>query len=71
MTGAWIEASRIGRRPKGGIYCEAVLLRYSKPEPIDIAIDKAIAGRTVFMRRTDAAAVLAALEASEGAMHGD
>jgi len=61
MTHNWIEASRIGVRPKGDVYCVDVLLMYTKPEPLDTAIEKAKAGYVVFVRREDAGAVLAAL----------
>lgn len=61
MIDGCVEASRIGRRPKGDVFCIDVLLRYSRPEALTVAIEKARAGRMVFVRREDAAAVLAAL----------
>ena len=61
MHATWIEASRIGLRPKGEVYCVDVFLQYNKPEPLNKAIANAQSGRTVFVRREDAGAVLAAL----------
>lgn len=65
MIDGCVEASRIGRRPKGDVFCIDVLLRYSRPEALTVAIEKARAGRMVFVRREDAAAVLAALSNEE------
>lgn len=62
----WVEAARIGRRPGGVVYCEAVFLQYSKPEQVNAAIEKALAGGTVFVRREDAQAVVEALNANGG-----
>lgn len=58
-------ATRIGLRPKGEVYAVDVYLQYSKPEPLDKAISKAKSGRTVFVRREDAGAVIAALAQKE------
>lgn len=66
MTGPWTEASRIGRRPSGVVYCENVLLQYSRPEPVEGAIEKALTGSMVFVRREDAPVVLAALAEQGG-----
>lgn len=66
MIDTWTPATRIGRRPKGGVYAADVLLMYNKPEPLDKAIAKAVSGRTVFVRREDAGAVMAALAQQEG-----
>lgn len=60
--GLGIPATRIGRRPKGAVFAVDVFLQYSKPLRLDKAIEKARAGKMVFVRREDAAAVLAALE---------
>ena len=59
LTG--IEAAGIGRRPDGKVFCVAVVLQYSKPLALASEIEVAQAGRTVFVRREDAPAVLAAL----------
>ena len=63
MTDTWTPATRIGLRPKGEAYCVDVFLMYNKPESLDKAIANAVSGRTVFVRREDAGAVLAALAA--------
>lgn len=55
------EASRIGRRPDGSLFCQDVILSYSKPVAVPAAIERARAGKTVFVRREDAPAVLDAL----------
>lgn len=64
----WVEAARIGRRPNGEVFCAEILLQYSKPDRLDAAIEKALAGKTAFVRRENAPAVLAALaqQRSEG-----
>lgn len=62
----WVEAARIGRRPNGDVFCADIFMQYSKPTPVAAAIEKALAGKTVFVRREDAAAVLAALEGTRG-----
>ncbi len=51
------EASRIGRRPDGSLFCQDVILSYSQPVTVPAAIEKARAGKTVFVRREDALAV--------------
>jgi hypothetical protein len=65
-TADWIPAARIGRRPKGDIYCIDVLLMYTRPQAVDAAIERALSGRTVFVRRDDAPAVVEALNAHSG-----
>jgi len=57
----WVEAARIGRRPNGEVFAAEVFMQYGKPSALDAAIEKALAGKTVFVRREDAPAVLAAL----------
>lgn len=65
-TADWIPAARIGRRPKGDVYCIDVFLMYTKPQRVDEAVERALAGRTVFVRREDAAQVVEALNARSG-----
>ena len=57
----WIEAARIGRRPDGKVFCVEVFMQYGKPAPLAAAIERAKAGKTTFVRREDASAVLDAL----------
>lgn len=59
----WVEAARIGRRPNGEVFIAAVFMQYGKPATLGAAIEKALAGKTVFVHRADAAAVVAALAA--------
>jgi len=66
----WTPAMRIGRRPGNVVFCEPVMLRYSRPEAPAAAAEKAIGGRTVFVRREDADAVLAAIAEAECADSG-
>jgi len=64
----WVEAARIGRRPNGEVFCVEVFMQYGKPAPVAVAIEKALAGGTVFVRREDAPSVVAALaQAKQGA----
>lgn len=65
-TADWIPAARIGRRPKGEIYCIDVFLMYTRPQAVEAAIERAMSGRTVFVRREDAPAVVEALNANGG-----
>lgn len=65
-TADWIPAARIGRRPKGDVYCIDVFLMYTRPQRVDVAIDRALQGGTVFVRREDAQAVVEALNAHSG-----
>lgn len=65
-TAGWIPAARIGRRPKGEIYCIDVFLMYTKPQAVDDAIEQAMSGRMVFVRREDAAQVVEALNVHSG-----
>jgi hypothetical protein len=65
-TADWIPAARIGRLPKGDIYCIEVFLMYTRPQEVNAAIERALSGRTVFVRREDAPAVVEALNAHGG-----
>lgn len=65
-TADWIPAARIGRRPKGDIYCIEVFLMYTRPQAVDAAIERALSGRTVFVRREDATVVVEALNDNGG-----
>lgn len=69
----WVEAARIGRRPNGEVFCADIFMQYSKPTPVAAAIEKALAGKTVFVRREDAATVLAALheQKAKGCLTGE
>lgn len=58
----WIEAARIGRRPDGTLFCVEVFMQYGKPAALADAIERAKAGKTVFVERADASAVLDALK---------
>ena len=66
----WVEAARIGRRPNGEVFVAEVFMQYGKPSTLDAAIEKALAGKTVFVERADAPAVLAALAKGKRATDG-
>lgn len=61
-----LAASRIGRRPDGSLFCVDVFLQYSKPMTLPVAVERAKAGKTVFVLRSDAPAVLDALAVTGG-----
>lgn len=58
---AMTEAARIACDRKGKWFSQDVLLAYSKPVPVAEAIAKVKNGKTVFVRREDAAEVLASI----------
>jgi hypothetical protein len=60
-------AVRISQLPNGRTCCANVTLRYSRPLSEIEAIERARAGKTVFVRAQDAQAVLAALQEEERA----
>lgn len=57
-----VPAARIGRRRDGSVYSQDVLMSYGRPSPLAVALERAQQGYMVFVRREDAAAVLAALD---------
>ena len=56
-----IAAARITRLKGGKLYALHVLMQYGTPLPADQAIERARAGKTVFVRREDVHRVLDAL----------
>jgi hypothetical protein len=56
-----IPAARISRLKGGKIYATHVLMRYGEPVDQATAIEKARAGKTVFVSRSDVHQVLDAL----------
>lgn len=65
MADEGIEAARICREKSGRLYAAECIMHYGRPLRVDVAIEKALRGKTVFVARGDAAAVLAAVAAGE------
>lgn len=53
-------ATRIAQGRNGKWYSLDVLMQYGRPIPLALALSRVAIGRTVFVRREDAAAVLVA-----------
>jgi len=64
-AGEGIEAARVCREKGGRLYAVDCTLHYSRPLTVEAAVERARAGKTVFVRREDAAQVLAAMAAGE------
>jgi len=58
-----LPAVRIHRQPSGRLHAAHCLLQYSKPEPVETALERIQAGKTVFVKREDAHQLLDELEA--------
>ena len=59
-TGHLIPATRICQARGGRWVAVDVLMQYGSPIPLDLALQRVAIGRTVFVRREDAAAVMGA-----------
>ena len=65
-TGHLTPATRIAQGRNGKWYSLDVLMQYGAPVPVDLAIKRVAIGRTVFVRREDAGAVLEAVGGTDG-----
>ena len=59
-------ATRIAQDGKGKWYALDVLMQYGQPVPLALAVKRVANGRTVFVRREDAGAVLVAAQSGGG-----
>ena len=59
-------ATRIARGRNGQWYGLEVLMQYGAPVPLALALRRVAIGRTVFVAREDAAAVLEAVRGTDG-----
>jgi len=58
-------ATRISQGRNGQWYRHDVLMQYGRPVPLDLALRRVEMGRTVFVRREDAGAVMEAVGSGE------
>jgi len=65
-TGYLTPATRIAQGRNGKWYSLDVLMQYGRPVPLTLALRRVAIGRTVFVRREDAAAVLEAVRGTDG-----
>jgi hypothetical protein len=57
-----IEVVRVGRRLGGAWYAQLVWLQYSRPDSLQVALEKVRDGKLTFVRREDACALLQSLK---------
>ena len=65
-TGHLTPATRIAQGRNGQWYALEVLMQYGRPVPLALAVKRVQNGRTVFVRREDAGAVLEAVRGTDG-----
>jgi len=65
-TGYLTPATRIAQGRNGKWYSLDVLMQYGRPVPLALALSRVSIGRTVFVAREDAGAVLEAVRGTDG-----